>query len=176
MLNIDRETDEKKIKKVETTATINNDKDFFLRRAIQVAKRSAQQGNLPYGCVLVDEQGNVLLEGENSVITDNDVLAHAEVNLLHIASKRYAPEFLKNCTIYTSDEPCPMCASAIFWSGVGQLVFGLSQARFFAEFGRKNSHITFDLSCRELLKFSGRQVKIAGPLLEHEVLCLHRRT
>ncbi len=152
----------------------NNSQHYWIRRAVQVAKRSTTHGNLPYGCVLVDSHGNLLQEGENSVNTDNDALAHAEINLLHQASKRYDYQFLKSCTIYTSVEPCPMCASAIFWSGVGRLVFGLSKAKYFVEFSRENPDVCFDLSCRELLKFGGRQVKIEGPLLEQEVLLLHQ--
>ena len=88
----------------------------FVRKAIDVAKTSQQKGNLPYGCILVNKEGTVLLTGENTINTDQDCLAHAEINLIRDACKIYDHDYLKTCTIYTSDEPCPMCASAIFWS------------------------------------------------------------
>jgi tRNA(Arg) A34 adenosine deaminase TadA len=59
-------------------------------------------------------KGEVIIEGENTVITEHDCLGHAEINMIREASKRYDHKFLNQCSIYTSDEPCPMCSSAIF--------------------------------------------------------------
>ncbi len=150
---------------------INED---LLRKVFDVAKRSKRNGNLAYGCLLVDENNQVLLEGENSVISEKDALGHAEINLIRQASKLYSPEFLNKCTIYTSDEPCPMCSSAIFWGGIGRLVFGLSKARFYREFGCDNPAIDFNIASRDILKSGGRKVEIYGPYLEEEALLIHR--
>ena len=56
---------------------------ILLHRALEIAKRSQDNGNLPFGCLLADEKGNILLEGENTVLTDNDSIAHCEINLIH---------------------------------------------------------------------------------------------
>lgn len=144
----------------------------FLRKAIEVAKESKQKGNLPYGCVLVSKDGTVLINGENTINTDHDCLAHAEINLIREASKIYDYEFLNSCSIYTSDEPCPMCASAIFWSGIGKLTYGLSKGEYYNIVGRENSNWVFEMSAREVLKNGGRKVEVVGPLLEDEVSVL----
>ena len=148
--------------------------ESLLRKTFNVARRSKTNGNLAYGCLLVGENGQVLLEGENSVITEKDALGHAEINLIREASKLYSPEFLNTCTIYTSDEPCPMCSSAIFWGGIGKLVFGLSKNRFYREFGRDNPAIDFDIPSRTVLSAGGRKVNVEGPLLEEEALLIHK--
>ncbi len=148
--------------------------ESLLRKAFDIAKRSKLNGNLAYGCLLVDENHKVILEGENSVLTEKDALGHAEINLIREASKLYSAEFLSACTIYTSDEPCPMCSSAIFWGGIGKLVFGLSKARFYREFGNENPAIDFDISSRKVLSAGGRKVKISGPFLEDEALLIHK--
>jgi tRNA(Arg) A34 adenosine deaminase TadA len=149
-------------------------KESMLRNVFNVAKRSKLNGNLAYGCLLVDENNNILLEGENSVLTDADALGHAEINLIREASKLYSADFLNKCTIYTSDEPCPMCSSAIFWGGIGKLVFGLSKSRFYQEFGRENPAIDFDISSRNILSAGGRKVIVEGPFLEDEALLIHK--
>lgn len=147
-----------------------------LRQAIEVAKMSLQKGNLLYGCILVDSNGSVVLTGENTVNTSNDLIAHAEINLIRQASNLFDLDFLKTCTIYTSDEPCSMCSSAIYWSGIKQLVFGLSKSRFYAEFGRENPDWDFEISATDILSKGARKTEIIGPLMEEEMLELHRQT
>ena len=146
----------------------------LLRKTFTIAKNSKLNGNLSYGCLLVDENDKIILEAENSVLTENDSLGHAEINLIREASKLYSPDFLNKCTIYTSDEPCPMCSSAIFWGGIGKLTFGLSKARFYQEFGHGNPNIDFNISSRDILKSGGRKVEIEGPFLEDEALLIHK--
>jgi tRNA(Arg) A34 adenosine deaminase TadA len=95
-----------------------NDFDLnLLRQAIDVARRARAHGNHPFGAVLADEQGKVLLEAENTVNTARDCTGHAELNLMRAASQSFAPEILAHCALYTSTEPCPMCSGAIFWGG-----------------------------------------------------------
>lgn len=148
--------------------------ETLVKRAIEVAKRSKANGNLAYGCVLVDGDGKVIMEGENTIVTEYDCLGHAEINMIREASKHYDTEFLNQCSIYTSDEPCPMCSSAIFWSGISTLVFGLSKSRFYQEFGNDNPAVDFNIPSRDVLKAGGREVKVIGPMLEDDVLAIHR--
>jgi len=149
-------------------------KEELIKRAIEVAKRSKANGNLAYGCILVDANDKVIMEGENTVVTEHDCLGHAEINMIREASKRFDTDFLNQCSIYTSDEPCPMCSSAIFWSGISTLVFGLSKARFYQEFGNDNPAIDFNIPSRNVLRTGGRKVEVYGPMLEDDVLALHR--
>lgn len=98
----------------------------LLRLAIEVARRSVANGNQPFGSLLADADGNVLLEGENTVDTERDCTGHAETNLMRKASMTYDRDFLANCTLYTSAEPCAMCAGAIFWGNVKRVVYALA--------------------------------------------------
>src|SRR3954466_2228568 len=97
-----------------------------LRRAIELAQQARDHGNHPFGALLVDEKGNVVLEAENTVRTDKDVTAHAETNLMRKASALFAPDLLEPGTLAPSAEPCAMCAGAIYWGNVRRVVFGLS--------------------------------------------------
>jgi len=99
----------------------------FLRASFVVARNARKKGNHPFGAVLVDDHGQILLEAENTVVTARDCTDHAETNLMRQASSEYDSEFLAKCTIYTSTEPCPMCAGAIFWANVRRVVYGLSE-------------------------------------------------
>ena len=65
----------------------NEIEESLLRKVFNVAKRSKLNGNLAYGCLLVDENNHIILEGENSVLTEQDALGHAEINLIKEASK-----------------------------------------------------------------------------------------
>ena len=98
-----------------------------LRRAIELAQQAREHGNHPFGALLVDGEGNVVLEAENTVRTDKDVTAHAETNLMRLASARFEPDYLERCTLYTSTEPCAMCAGAIYWGNIRRVVFATSQ-------------------------------------------------
>ncbi len=144
-----------------------------IRMAIKVAKESKKNGDLPYGCILVDKSGEVILRGKNTINTDIDCLAHAEVNLIREACKMFDYSFLNDCTIYTSDEPCPMCTSAIYWSGIGKLVYGLSKTRYYEIVGRDNPNWVFEMPVRELMEKGERKVEVIGPLLEDEASILH---
>jgi tRNA(Arg) A34 adenosine deaminase TadA len=66
-----------------------------LRRAIELARQAREHGNHPFGALLVDDKRNVVLEAENTVHTDKDVTAHAETNLMRLASARFEPDFLE---------------------------------------------------------------------------------
>lgn len=150
------------------------DHQNYIHQAITLAKTAQLNGNLPYACLLVDSEGQVLLEGLNTVITKPDLIGHAEINLIQEASKHFGVEFLKSCTIYTSDEPCSMCASAIYWAGIGRLVYGLSKQRFYQEFGRGNPDWDFEFSSRKVLEKGARPTEVIGPMLEDEVIKLHK--
>jgi tRNA(Arg) A34 adenosine deaminase TadA len=147
--------------------------ETFLRRAFAVAKRAHAHGNHPFGAILVDADGAVLFEAENGFMPDRDGTAHAERLLATQASKAHDPKFLANCTLYTSAEPCAMCAGAIYWAGIGRVVFGLTERRLKAITGDHAENPTLDLPCRTVFAAGQRPVEVIGPLLEDEAARLH---
>ena len=151
------------------------DHEAFLRKSFAVARRAFSHGNHPFGAVLVNEAGDVLMEVENGYMPDCDMTAHAERLLATAASKRYAPRFLAACTLYTSAEPCCMCAGAMYWAGVGRVVYGLSERRLKAITGNHAENPTLDLPCRTVFAAGQRHVEVIGPLLEDEAAALHTR-
>lgn len=144
----------------------------FIRAAIDVAQRAKDKGNHPFGALLVDPQGRILLEAENTVVTERDCTGHAETNLMRLASRKYEPEFLAQCTLYASTEPCPMCASAIFWGNVRRVVFGLSEEALYAMVGAGSEDV-LPFPCRELLAKGRKSIEVVGPLLEAEAMKMH---
>ena len=143
----------------------------LLHRAIALAKSARENGNHPFGALLADAEGNILLEAENTVLTEKDCTAHAETNLMRMASKKYSPEELANHTLYTSTEPCPMCAGAIFAGNVGRVVYGLSEEDLYKETG--DTPYKLLLPCREVFERGSHPVEVVGPLLEEEALEVH---
>lgn len=154
------------------TDTSAND-ETFLRHAFAVAQRSMDNGNHPFGAILVGPQGDVLIESENGLLPDNDMTAHAERLLATAASRRYGPSFLAECTMYTSAEPCAMCAGAIYWTGIGRVVYGLSEGRLKQMTGNHPENPTLSLPCRTVFAAGQREVKLMGPLLEDEAAAQH---
>ncbi len=142
-----------------------------LRLAIAVAWRSREHGNHPFGAVLVDENGRVLLDAENTVVTEHDCTGHAETNLVRAASRRYSSEQLARCTLYSSAEPCAMCAGAIHWCGIRRVVYALSEVALNEVTGGHEG--TMQLPCRELFAHTFTPVEIEGPALEDEGRAVH---
>ena len=143
-----------------------------LRNAIDVAREARENGNHPFGAVLSDHNGKVLMTAENTVLTEKDPTCHAETNLVRQAAKAYTPDFLADCTLYASTEPCPMCAGAIFWANIGRVVYGLSQAVLHQIVGGNTLEI-LDLSCRKVLAHGKKTVQVLGPMLEDEAKSVH---
>jgi tRNA(Arg) A34 adenosine deaminase TadA len=149
------------------------DHETFLRRAIELAKQARENGNHPFGALLVSQTGEVLLEAENTVTTERDVTGHAETNLVRNASKRFSKETLEGSTLYTSTEPCAMCSGAIYWSGIAGVVFALSEKGLLELTGSNDENQTMHLPCREVLARGQRPIEVIGPLLEDEAKSVH---
>ncbi len=143
----------------------------LLRRAIAIAQNAREHGNHPFGALLADANGNILLEAENTVVTENDCTAHAETNLMRLASKKYTTEELQNFTLYTSTEPCPMCSGAIFWGDVGHVVYALSEEGLYGITGKTPYELA--LPCREVFARGTHPVAVEGPSLEDEARQVH---
>jgi tRNA(Arg) A34 adenosine deaminase TadA len=149
------------------------DHESYLRRATELAKKARENGNHPFGALLVSPTGEVLLEAENTVVTESDVTGHAETNLVRNASKRFGKEVLAQATLYTSTEPCAMCSGAIYWSGIARVVFALSEEGLLELTGSNDENPTMHLPCREVLSRGQRPIEIVGPMLEDEAKKVH---
>jgi len=145
----------------------------YLRKAILVAASAREHGNHPFGAVLVDAQGQLIMEAENSVNTRRDITGHAETNLIRKASAAFSPEVLTGCTLYTSTEPCAMCSGAIFWSGVSRVVYALSEQGLLELAAHEPDSDFLNLPCREVFSRGGRKIEVIGPLLEEEARHVH---
>jgi tRNA(Arg) A34 adenosine deaminase TadA len=147
--------------------------EHFLRRSFDVARRSLTRGNHPFGAILVDGSHHVLIETENGYMPAHDRTAHAERLLATQACTTLGTDVLRNATLYSSAEPCAMCAGAIYWAGIGRVVYGLSERRLRTVTGNHPENPTLDLPCREVFKNGQRATEVVGPLLEDEAEALH---
>lgn len=147
--------------------------ESLLRRTFELAADARRAGNHPFGALLADLDGAIVMEARNTVITNGDVTAHAELNLIAKASMELGTHALQELTLYASTEPCPMCAGSVYWGGVSQLVFGLSQQALYQLTAGGDPAESFLLGCRQVLAAGGRRVEVVGPCLEEEAARPH---
>ena len=147
--------------------------ETLLRKAFDVARRSRDGGDHPFGSVLADGDGNLLMEQGNGYSGEGrDRTAHAERLLASRAARAYDLAFLSRCTLFTSAEPCAMCAGAIYWAGIGRVVYGQTEKALKAETGSHEENSTLDLPCEIVYKAGQRPTEVVGPLLEDEAAAL----
>ncbi|MEU2549086.1 nucleoside deaminase [Streptomyces roseolus] len=106
--------------------------ETLLRRAVEIAAHAVALGDAPYGSLLAGPDGTVLAEAHNTVRRDEDITAHPELKLARWAARELDPDTAARTTLYTSCEPCGMCAGAIVRSGLGRVVHALSTAQLVA--------------------------------------------
>ena len=148
---------------------------YYIRRAIDVSQKAREHGNTPFGAVLVDGSGDIILEQENIEITESNCTGHAETTLMVKASKLYTKDFLWQCSLYSTAEPCAMCSGAIYWGNVGRVVYGISETRLLELTGDDQQNPTFDLPCREIFARGQKKIQVIGPFpeIEAEVVKVH---
>lgn len=138
----------------------------LLRQAIRVGQQARDGGNMPFGAVLADDKGNILMEQGNNELTERDCTGHAEAALARKASKAYDEDFLWNCSLYTSFEPCCMCTGAIYWGNIGRIVYAVAEADLLDDTGDNALNPTFDLDCRTVLGRGQKDIVVCGPYME----------
>lgn len=148
----------------------------YIRRAIEVADEAVAVGNHPFGCVLVDIHGKIIMEQGNIEVTEKVCTGHAETTLMQRASHELERDFLWNCTLYTSIEPCCMCCGAVYWGNVGRIVYGASEQDLLMITGNHKQNPTFRNDCRSILATGQKDLVIQGPIpeLRDEILRAHR--
>lgn len=147
----------------------------FLKRCIEVSRMARESGNTPFGAVLVDKEGSILLEQGNVEITEHRCTGHAETALMEKASHTYDPAFLWECTLYTTAEPCAMCSGAMYWGNIGRVVYGISEKELLALTGNDPQNPTFDMPCREIFAKGQKEIEVIGPFpeLASEIVAVH---
>ena len=147
--------------------------EALLRQAFAVATRSREAGDHPFGALLADRNGAVLMEQGNGFSSEgHDRTAHAEKLLATRAGKTYSLDELAGFTLYTSAEPCAMCAGAIYWAGIGRVVYGQTERGLKAMTGDNPENPTLDLPCHVVFDAGQRPTEVVGPLLEDEATAL----
>jgi tRNA(Arg) A34 adenosine deaminase TadA len=147
--------------------------EHFLRRSFEISRRALTHGNHPFAALLVDQHGQVLIETENGYMPARDGTAHAERLLATDACTSLADDVRAKATLYSSAEPCAMCAGAIYWAGIGRVVYGLGEQRLRALTGDHPENLTLDLPCRDVFASGQRSIEVIGPLLEEEAAAPH---
>ena len=143
-----------------------------LRRANAVAQQAAEAGHHPFGAILVGPDHETVLLEQGNLSRVN----HAEAVLARTAESSFADDYLSGCTLYTTVEPCAMCAGALYWVGIGHLVYGMDERRLLTFTGDNPENPTLDLPCRELFARGQRDIQVIGPVeaVEAEIAELHR--
>lgn len=151
------------------------DHEFYLRRCIEISRIARENGNTPFGAVLVNKDGEIVLEQGNVEITEKRCTGHAETALAERASHELDKSYLWDCTLYTTAEPCAMCAGAIYWANIGRVVYGMTERRLLELTGSNEQNPTFDLPCREVFAKGQKDVQVVGPIeaVEAEAAKVH---
>jgi tRNA(adenine34) deaminase len=139
-----------------------------MRDAIALSETARKRGNMPFGAVLVAPDGVVLARSENSIVTDRDVTAHAEINALRAASKNFTPQQMALATMYASGEPCPMCSGGMIRVGLRRVVFGIRATVATPYLPAATGAMAGSVNCREVFRVAPTPVEVVGPLLEEE--------
>ena len=118
----------------------------------------------PDGRTVLEEQGNI------------DAVNHAEATLARNAAARYPADYLWQCTLVTTVEPCAMCAGTQYWAHIGRLLFGMTEKRLLEMTGNHAENPTMDLPCRTVFACGQKAVEVFGPVVEveDEIAALHR--
>lgn len=141
----------------------------YVRRAIELGREAAERGDSPYGSLLVDPADEtVLFEERNAVVTDDDISRHPELTLARRAARELDADTRGRSIMYTSTEPCPMCAGGIAIAGLGCVVHSVS-----AERAASYADSDDALSSQEVYDRWGADVVSAGPVLAEEGIALY---
>lgn len=147
----------------------------LLRESIRLSEQSRNDGRHPFAALVADAQGQIIASaGNNSMPPEGDPTQHAELVAAARAAKLLTPEQLAGCTLYTSAEPCCMCAGAVYWTGIGRVVYALSEHALLELTGAHPENPTFSLPCREVFARGQRAVQVHGPVLEEEAAAAHQ--
>ena len=139
-----------------------------------MADKARERGNRPFGALIVAADGRVLAEASNANGESGDCTAHAELSAIRLASPLHCRDALATATLYSSAEPCVMCAGAIFWSAIGRVVYGIDAERLRVFRGERLDQKDAELSCRDVFERSSHPIECIGPSLIAEASQSHQ--
>jgi tRNA(adenine34) deaminase len=142
--------------------------ETFMLLAIEEAMMSLREGNCGFGAVIA-KNNELIARAHDSERTNGDSTAHAEMTVIRSASSKLGRD-LSGCVMIATHEPCPMCATAIIWSGITEIAFGYSIKDAIKQ-GRKR----IDLSCKELFKRAGKKICVKEALLHDQCSVLYNK-
>ena len=102
--------------------------EYFMREALKEAHKAFTKDEVPIGAVVVCKDV-IIARAHNLTETLNDVTAHAEMQAITAAADYLGGKYLDQCSLFVTVEPCPMCGGALFWSQLGNLVYGTSDPK-----------------------------------------------
>lgn len=140
-----------------------NSEDFM-----RLALAEAEKGDAPYGAAIVKDN-EVVAVAHNTVITDNDPSAHAEINAIRSLTAQLKSPSLEGYSIYTTGEPCPMCATACVWSGLSEIVYAASIEDLISV-----NQSQINISCEQVIARSFKKIKVTKGILRNECLQLFK--
>ena len=143
-----------------------------LRAANTEALNALQEGHMPFGALLIAPDKEKVLLRQGNI----DTVRHAENELARRASKLYEEDFLWDCTLVTTIEPCAMCAATQYWAHIGRLVYGASEEALKSMTGNHPDNPTMSLPCRAVFEAGQKDIQIHGPFeeLNDEILEPHK--
>ena len=143
-----------------------------LRHANDVAKRAMAMGRHPFGAVLVAPDGDTVLAEQGNI----DTVQHAEATLARTAAQNWPADYLWQCTLVTTFEPCAMCAGTSYWVNIGRVVYGAEESALLALTGDHPENPTLSLPCREVFARGQKRIEVIGPVAEvaDEMTATHR--
>jgi len=104
------------------------DDNYFMKQALSEAQKAFDKGEVPIGAVIVSNN-RIIARAHNLTEAMTDVTAHAEMQAITAAANVLGGKYLKDCTLYVTLEPCPMCAGALGWSQITKIVYGASDEK-----------------------------------------------
>jgi tRNA(adenine34) deaminase len=145
----------------------------YLRDAIRMSSVAKAKGNRPFGAVVISKQGALLAEAYCNTTETGDCTGHAETTAVRMLSPQHSRSELAEATLYSSAEPCVMCAGAIFWSGIQRVIYGIDAERLRVFRGELPEQKDAALSCRDVFSASSHPIECVGPALIEEASQIH---
>lgn len=145
----------------------------FLTQAIDLSEQAKADGRHPFAALVVDAEGEIVAAKGNNSMPPGDPTQHAELSAVAEASRHRTPDQMAASTLYTSAEPCVMCTGAAYWTGIGRIVYALSETRLLELTGDDPENPTMSLDCRTVATAGQRHIEVLGPLLEDEAAAPH---
>ena len=138
-----------------------------MERAIELARQSAKDGDYSIGAV-IERDGEIIAVGKTLLKSKNDPTAHAEIVSIRTVCEKLGTRFLENAVLYTTHEPCPMCASAAIWAKMKGIVFGATIEDAYGNVTNKFSWRQINMKCKDVLLAGNPKLELVEEFMRKE--------